>query len=142
VSDILYDTDPEYLANAVKQWAAVPPMKIVSIKGTHTQTRSTGKNKTDKETIVDFDIRLRLTEYLFTHPGLSAWREIDLVDNGAKAHRGTVFKVKGERLAADLEQQCKPSLMEWCHRYCANHSTVKTYVIIFGSDIADLTGSK
>jgi len=75
---------------------------------------------------VDFDLRLRLTEYLFTHPGHSAWRELDLVDNGAKAHRGTVFKVKGERIAADLEQ-CKPTLKEWCHRYCANHSKVKTF---------------
>jgi hypothetical protein len=128
VSDPLYDTDPDYLAKAVQQWAAVPPIKLVSIKGTHTHTRSTGKNKTEKETIVDFDLRLRLTEYLFTHPGRSAWRELQLVDNAAKAHRGTVFKVKGERIAADLEQ-CKPTLKEWCHRYCANHSKVKTFVL-------------
>jgi hypothetical protein len=128
VTDTLYDTDPEYLATSVQQWAAVPPIKMVDIKGTHTHSKSTGKNKTEKETIVDFHLRLRLTEYLFTHPGRSAWHELDLVDNGTKAHRGTVFKTKGERIAADLER-AKPTLKEWCHRYCANHSKVKTYVL-------------
>jgi hypothetical protein len=123
-----YDIDPEFLDAAVRRWAAVPPVKTIEIKGTHTQTTKSSNNKTEKETIVDFHLKLRLTEYLFTHPGRSAWHELDLVDNGSKTYRGTVFRTNGERVSADLER-AKPTLKEWCHRYCANHSKLKTSVL-------------
>lgn len=120
-----YQGDPDYLAWSVSRWAAVPPAKMVDILGTHTET-TRHKDKSEQKTVTDFHIKLRLTEYLFTHPGRSSIMKLKTVENSDKVYRGTIFKSVDERTAPDLERS-KPSLREWCHRFDASHSKLKTY---------------
>ena len=120
----LMDTDPHFLENTIRRASQVPPAKLIHIVGTHKQTtKVNGKN--DVTIITDFDLKLRLTEYLFTHPGRSAWKELRTVENTDKTYRGTIFKKIVKSDEASIESG-KPSLREWCHRYCANHSKLKT----------------
>jgi len=118
-----YQGDPDYLEWSVRRWTAVPPAKMVDILGTHKETTKT-KDKSEQKTVTDFHIKLRLTEYLFTHPGKSSVMQLKTVENHENAYRGTIFKNVDRGSAADLERT-KPSLREWCHRFDASHSKLK-----------------
>jgi hypothetical protein len=118
-----FENDPSYLEWSLYRWASEPPAKMVRIWGTHTE-KTKKLDKTEILTITDFDVKLRLTEYLFTHPGRSAWKEIKTVENSQPTYRGTVFKTLDKPSAWDVER-AKPSLREWCHRYVANSSGLK-----------------
>jgi hypothetical protein len=118
------DNDASALELFVRRWALIPPAKLIQIVGTHKQTTKVG-NKTETKTITDFDLKLRLTEYLFTHPGRSAWSELRTVENGEKTYRGTILKKRAEGNVTTLEDG-KPGLKEWCHRFCADHAKLKT----------------
>jgi hypothetical protein len=129
IMDPRFDTDAVYAEQAIRKWSSIRPAQMIQIKGTHTQTVRNGK-KDEKQTITDFDIKLRLTEYLLNTDGAAPWARMYTVDNDDKTHRGTVFKrrakmPKGGR--ADLLEAGKPELKEWCHRYCASHAHLKRY---------------
>ncbi|KAF1983676.1 hypothetical protein K402DRAFT_338062 [Aulographum hederae CBS 113979] len=130
IMDETFEHDSAYCERLIREWDKIPPAQLVTIKGTHTKTvKRDGKDQ--KETVVDFDLKLRLTEYLMnTHSGAtSMWKEMVTVNNGEKAHRGTCIKRKAPLPNAnDLEiQDDKPGLKEWCHRWCASHAQLKTF---------------
>lgn len=118
-----FENDPAYIEWCLKQWAAVPPSKLIHIVGTHKETRQNGDKKETKA-ITDFDLKLRLTEYLFTHQNRNGWMKLKTVENIEKTHRGTVFKTAEKGPAHDLERP-KAELKEWCHRFEANHASLK-----------------
>ncbi|KAF2424880.1 hypothetical protein EJ08DRAFT_689437 [Tothia fuscella] len=119
IMDPRFDSDPLYAEEAVRKWARIRPAQMIQIKGTHTQTVKNG-NKQEKNTITDFDIKLRLTEYLINGTGANPWAHMETVSNNDKAHRGTVFKSRVKMPkggAADLLEAGKPELNEWCHLF-------------------------
>ena len=125
IVDQSLETDAGSLEAVIRRWAIIPPAKLVIIRGTHKQTTKNGDKK-ETQTVTDFELKLRLTEYLFTHPGKSAWHTLRTVENAEKTHRGTVLKKRvtsGEGIALE---EGKPTLQEWCHRFCADHSKLKT----------------
>jgi hypothetical protein len=129
VFDPRFDTDPVYAEHMLKNWAKIRPAQMIHIRGTHTQTVKNG-NKEEKQTITDFDIKLRLTEYIIDGTG-SISVPLETAENNDKTYRGTVFKtrapgVKGSTSDAMLEGG-KPTLLEWCHLYCASHAKMKKY---------------
>jgi hypothetical protein len=118
-----YQGDPDYLEWSVKRWAAVPPAKMVDILGTHIKT-TRKKDKSEQKTVTDFHVKLRLTEYLFTHPGRSSIMKLKTVENHDNVYRGTILKNIDKRATSDVERT-KPTLREWCHRFDASHSKLK-----------------
>jgi hypothetical protein len=118
------DHDAAVLEAFVRRWALIPPAKLVQIVGTHKQTTKVG-NKTETQTITDFDLKLRLTEYLLTHSGQSAWRELRPAENQDKTYRGTILKKRAQGTATTLEDG-GPGWQEWIHRFCADPAKLKT----------------
>jgi hypothetical protein len=51
----------------IREQAAYPPNYAVRIRGTHTETYKTRDRKTEKKVVVDFDIRLNMTQQTFAH---------------------------------------------------------------------------
>lgn len=125
--DARFDTDPVYAEQAVQSWARIPPAQFVHVVGTHTQTVKNG-NKEEKQKIVDFDIKMRLTEYLVNETGHAPWVQYRTVEDSEKTYRGTIFKKRGKKGADALESgfgSGKPELNQWCHLYCASHASLK-----------------
>lgn len=118
-----FENDPKQIEWCLKRWAAVPPSKLVHIVGTHKETRKNGDKK-EQISITDFDLKLRLTEYLFTYTAGNAWMELKTVENAEKTYRGSIIKKSEPAPAADLERP-KAGLKEWCYRFDANHSPLK-----------------
>jgi hypothetical protein len=116
-----YDTNPDELFRAVMNWSQVPPAKMVQIKGTHSQTTKT-KDKSETKTVVDFDVKIRLTDYLFTHLEGSTWRDTKAVDLFASTFRGTVTKRRAN--AAEIEEG-EASIYTWCERYVDDLAKLK-----------------
>lgn len=119
-----YDKNPVYLRECIRRWGREPPAIHVQIRGTHSQKTKKSDNKTENETIVDFDMKLRLTEYFFTHSNHSSWTEMLVVDDTIKTYRGTVLKSRGANPPDGLERS-PPTLMDWCEDYCENKATLK-----------------
>jgi len=127
--DSRFDTDPTYAEECVRKWAKIPPSPLVQITGTHSQTVKKG-DKTETETVTDFDIKLNLGPCLLNGPGGigSSWMERRTAANNEKTYRGSCLKKRAPGPHSDVEvNDWKPSLREWCHRYCASHSPLKTF---------------
>jgi hypothetical protein len=122
-----YDKFPDELFTAVKNWGKIPPVKMVRLLGTHKQTTKKEKDKSSPETVTktvtDFDIKLRLTEYLFTHLGESAWRQTEAADHAASTYRGTILKRKAtvDEMGAGFL-----STRGWVEQYCQDKAKLKT----------------
>ncbi|KAL2151210.1 hypothetical protein VTH82DRAFT_6308 [Thermothelomyces myriococcoides] len=126
----LLDNDPTLLERQITLSATKPPRFTVRIHGTHNQTvRQHGKSKRKK--VTDFDVLVDLTPYLFSDaPRGKSWSSLRTVENSEKTRRGTIFPRRAPGLKRDLEiASPKPSLAEWCHRYCASHAGVKAFVL-------------
>ncbi|KAL2133812.1 hypothetical protein VTI74DRAFT_1618 [Chaetomium olivicolor] len=124
------DTDPKLLESQIQRSATKPPRPYVRILGTHTKTVSEN-GKRERKTVTDFDVSLELTPYLFSDAtrGVS-WRELRTVENNQKTRRGTILQKRAPGVKRDLEvSDTKPTLAEWCHRYCASHAAVKSFVL-------------
>jgi hypothetical protein len=117
----VYDTNADALFEDVMKWGRTPPAQMIVLKGTHTQTIKNG-DKSEKKTITDFEIKMRLTEYLFTHRGESAWRETKAAEMGSKTYRGGIFKKKAK--LTELEEG-DVSVHGWCERYVNNPARLK-----------------
>ncbi|KAK4102369.1 hypothetical protein N658DRAFT_468803 [Parathielavia hyrcaniae] len=125
------DEDPERLEEQIRLSASKPPRPSVRILGTHSQTvRENGKS--EKKTITDFDVSVELTPYLFSDaPRKKSWTELRTVENTEKTRRGTVLRKRAPGVKRDLEvSDPKPTLAEWCHRYCASHAGVKSFTLL------------
>lgn len=128
------DSDPKFLRRHIEALALSPPRPFIHLRGTHSETvRRDGK--TEKETRVDFDVKLELTPFLYSDVATRAsWRDLRTADPFAKVRRGTVFPTRAPGFggasggAAEIEAG-KPALDEWCHRYCASHAGLKTFLL-------------
>lgn len=121
-----YDKNPVYLRECIRRWAREPPAIHVQILGTHNQKTKKG-DKTENEKVVDFDMKLRLTEYFFTDTNYSRWTETIVVDDSIKTYRGTVLKSRGVNPPEGLER-APPTMADWCEDYCESKATLKRYV--------------
>ncbi|KAH6616404.1 hypothetical protein C7974DRAFT_365703 [Boeremia exigua] len=126
--DPRYDTDPIYLESAVRSLAAAPPVPLIYIMGTHTETTRRGDKKETRE-VTDFRLVLSLAGYLHPNfaPGDTSPMQLTTAANKESTHRGTVFKARAPG-ARDLEDAGPaPSLTEWCHRFCASASPLRVF---------------
>ncbi len=124
------DKDPKLLERQIQLSATKPPRPAVRILGTHSET-TREKNKTEKKTVTDFDVTLELTPYLFSDAerGVS-WTALRTVEDNEKTHRGTILRKRAPGVKRDIEiTNPKPTLAEWCHRYCASHAGVKSFAL-------------
>jgi len=59
--------------------------------------------------------------------------EMKTVENSEKTHRGTVLKKRAKFPKSDPEAGLadvpKPALKQWCHLFCASHSTLKRFAV-------------
>lgn len=127
----LLDQDQGLLEWQIKLSASKPPRPSVRILGTHSQTVQE-KGKSQKKTITDFDVVVELTQYLFsdTARGISSWNELRTVENTESTRRGTVLRKRAPGVKRDLEVSSpKPTLTEWCHRYCASPAGIKSFAL-------------
>lgn len=142
------------LAAEVTTWARRPPRPYLRLYGTHTEmTDRDGKKENRK--VVDFDVRLDLTPYLYADAYMRrAWCTVSTANEYAHVRRGTVFRCqdpavkKGRRhTVEDVEQQQQQEqqplaveeterepetggeLKAWCRRYCADASALKCFTL-------------
>jgi len=125
------DNSPSRLQRQIEYWALTPPRPYVHIRGTH-QATVDNRGKKERKAITDFDISIELTPYLYSDAinGVS-WRELRTVDNSEKTRRGTVFRKRAPGATKHIEVGLaeKPTLSEWCHRYCASHAGLKRFTL-------------
>ncbi|CAK7206802.1 hypothetical protein SEUCBS139899_009608 [Sporothrix eucalyptigena] len=133
------DDQVRNLVNIVKTWAQIPPRPFVQLRGTHNETVDNNKGKKENREIVDFDVKVELTPYLYSDVRTyRSWRELRTPDNRERRRRGTVFKrqapeVSGPPRLEDTEQgaiadaDSKPTLEDWCRRYCEDPSKLRAF---------------
>jgi hypothetical protein len=123
------DDEPEMLASQIKSWAKSPPRQFVRISGTHQETVD-NVGKKERKRVIDFDVSVDLTPYLYSNAATrTAWTELRTVENEEKVRRGTILRKRAPGAKQHVELgNTKPTLAEWCHRYCASHSGLKAFV--------------
>ncbi|KAK4121924.1 hypothetical protein N657DRAFT_647425 [Parathielavia appendiculata] len=124
------DRDPELLERQIQLSASKPPRPSVRILGRHSQTvKENGKS--EKKILTDFDVSVDLTPYLFSDATRNvSWTKLRTVENTEKTWRGTILRKRAPGVKRDLEvSDPKPTLAEWCHRYCASHARVKSFTL-------------
>lgn len=147
------DTDPVFLLSHLERLALVPPRPFVHIRGTHHQSvrKSDGKG-TERRKVVDFDVSIELTHLLYgdIQTRTPFLREVATAGPFEKVRRGTVFPTRapgfgGSPGAGDEETgAAKPSLDEWCRRFCASRAGLRVFTLerrVEGWD-ADLVRAK
>jgi hypothetical protein len=125
------DEDPKVLERQIQLSASKPPRPSIRILGTHSRTVQEQKGKSEDKTITDFDVVVELTPYLFSDATRAvSWTQLRTVENSEKARRGTILRKRAPGVQRDLEvSDPKPTLAEWCHRYCASPAGVKAFVL-------------
>ena len=122
------DADPGYLESWVSYMATLPPSPYIHITGTHSETKRDKDGKSKREQVLDFRILVSLQNYLWPNfnPNGPNERSLTTADSGEKTYRGTVFKQRAPGVKGDIEVgHEKPTLKEWCHRYCAKATGTK-----------------
>jgi len=134
--DSRYDTDPVYLEQAIREMALTSPAPLVYIMGSHNETHRVSGNKKETKQVVDFRLVLNLERYLWpngdaanvTQYGGANSMELRTVENGEKVHRGGFVKARAPGYTKELQVGLdKPTLKEWCHRYCASPSALRIF---------------
>ncbi|TLS29743.1 hypothetical protein PpBr36_01875 [Pyricularia pennisetigena] len=155
--DMRLDRDPDFLEANIKIWAQKPPSFYMQVHGTHRERRTrrtNGRTETYTVTVTDFNVGVPLHGFLFgqPRPGQTSppqsFSWIRTVENHEKVPRGTVRARQGPMPAKvegveepPSEAMPKPTLQEWCHRYCASFAGRKTFVVerrVGGLDVARL----
>ncbi|KAF1959604.1 hypothetical protein CC80DRAFT_489723 [Byssothecium circinans] len=124
-----YDTDPTYLEEGIRAFARQAPRPLVYILGTHQET-TRHRDKKERKTVTDFRIVMHLQQYLKHNfdPNATSQFELTTVENGEKTYRGTVTKQRAPGFKQDIEVGApKPTLTEWCHRYCASPRALRVF---------------
>jgi hypothetical protein len=128
----ILDTDPVVLERAVYGYAGYAPVPLIYIWGTHTETVRKNDKQETKE-LTDFRIVLNMHRYLHRdfNTQSSTSMAVVTVDDTEKTYRGTSLKCRAPGAKSDIEvgQPPKPSLTEWCHRYCASPRMLRTFRI-------------
>ncbi|KAK3346599.1 hypothetical protein B0T25DRAFT_281950 [Lasiosphaeria hispida] len=122
------DTEPETLEKHIMCWAKRPPRPFVRLLGTHSETVDSSGKK-ERKTVTDFDVQVELTPYLYSDAirHIAPFAHMHTAENEELARRGTVFRTRapGAKQNIEIGLPEKPSLAEWCHRYCASHAGLK-----------------
>lgn len=123
------DTDPKFLEDYIHWWARTPPRPYVRVRGSHQQTTHVGGKK-EKKWVTDFDVHVEMTPYLYSDAtNRLSWRELRTVENDEWARRGTILRARAPGASQIQLGAHKPSLAEWCHRYCAGHAGLKRFTL-------------
>ena len=122
--------DASFLKSQLDILATSPPRPFAHIRGTHTETRR-NNDKSEQETVVDFDVEIELTSLLYTDVrSQQSWRELATVSNFEKVRRGTVFAERAPGFGGSgLAETGLPSVEEWCHRFCASRAGLKSFAV-------------
>ncbi|KAL8861551.1 MAG: hypothetical protein Q9178_002075 [Gyalolechia marmorata] len=114
-------SDPAVCQAFIETAIQVPIQPFVRLVGTHTETRR--RDKKDETTrVTDFDVSVPLETLI-----VKSWTRTRIVENSQKAYRGGIRKQLDPRVKAHLEAAAtKPSLQEWCHRFCASSASAKS----------------
>lgn len=120
------DSDPVRFEKAIRDLAELPPTPYVYIMGTHKETVQRGDKK-ETHHVTDFRIVINMQNYIYndehSHP-----TAISTPYDHEKTHRGTIVKCRGPKAKQDIEVgDDQPSLIEWCHRYCASPRMLRIF---------------
>ncbi|KAJ4223430.1 hypothetical protein NW759_006064 [Fusarium solani] len=124
------DADPQFLGSWIKLMARLPPSPYIHIVGTHKETKRDKDGKKSREDVTDFRIMVSLRNYLWPNFNPDGPNEMKLLtaEGGEKTYRGTILKKRAPGVKGDIEVgHAKPTLKEWCHRYCANATGTKVF---------------
>ncbi|KAM0492330.1 hypothetical protein ACHAP8_010017 [Fusarium lateritium] len=130
VQDARSDADPQFLQEWVTMMAKYPPTPYIHITGTHQETKRDNDGKSKRQEVTDFRIMVNMQNYLWPNfvPGNYTSTKLETAEPGQKTYRGTVLKKRQKGSKGDIEVgQDKPSLKEWCHRYCAKATGTKIF---------------
>ncbi|KAM0444921.1 hypothetical protein ACHAQK_002454 [Fusarium lateritium] len=130
LQDVRSDADPGYLEEWIRIMARFPPSPYIHITGTHRETRRDKDGKSKVEEVTDFRIMVSLQNYLWPNfiRGVLGATSLATAESGEKTYRGTVFKTRQDGVKGDIEVgHTKPTLKEWCHRYCAKATGTKVF---------------
>ncbi|KAG5807282.1 hypothetical protein H9Q74_007964 [Fusarium xylarioides] len=130
VRDPRSDADPAFLEKWVRTMARFPPSPYINIAGTHKETKRDSDGKSKREEVTDFRIMVNLQNYLYPNFIVNSLGNSTLktVESGEKTYRGTVLKKRQDGVKGDIEVgHAKPTLKEWCHRYCAKAAGTKVF---------------
>lgn len=128
IRDERSDADPAFLEEWVRIMAKYPPSPYIHVSGTHQETKRDKDGKSKSETVTDFRLMINMQNYLWPNfiPGTFTSTKLVTSEPGHKTYRGTILKKRQEGAKGDLEVgHDKPSLKEWCHRYCARATGTK-----------------
>lgn len=120
--------DASFLKSQLDILATRPPRLFANIRGTHTETRR-NNDKSEQETVVDFDVEIELTSLLYTDVrSQRSWSELATVGNFEKVRRGTILTKRAPGFGGSgLAESGVPDVNEWCHRYCASPAGLKSF---------------
>lgn len=128
-ADASVDYDPRLFEDCIKSFALSAPVPYIYIMGTHKETVKKGDKK-ETHHITDFRLVINMQRYLrrnFDDTDATSM-ELVTVENGEKTHRGTIMKCRAPGATQDIEVgRSKPSLAEWCHRYCASPRMLRIF---------------
>jgi hypothetical protein len=147
VQDARSDADPEFLEEWVNMMARYPPTPYIDIRGTHQEMKRDNNGKDKRETVTDFRIMVNMQNYLWPNfvPGNFTTTKLETAEPGQKTYRGTVLKKREKGSKGGIEVgQNKPTLKEWCHRYCAKAHGTKIFRLtraVSGMDKETIKGS-
>ncbi|KAH8726591.1 hypothetical protein GQ44DRAFT_705197 [Phaeosphaeriaceae sp. PMI808] len=123
------DEDPLLLEQVIRTYAESSPTPYIYIMGTHKETVKRGDKK-EVEHITDFRIVINMKRYLHKdyHGHDTTSMALLTAENSEKTHRGTITKCRAPGVNQDIEVGTgKPSLAEWCHRYCASPRMLRIF---------------
>ncbi|KAF4120668.1 hypothetical protein GMORB2_2671 [Geosmithia morbida] len=130
------DTDAIFLASHVRHLAMLPPRPFVHLRGTHTETKRKSDSKTEQQQVIDFDVRVELTDLLYAD--LSARtpqrRQVLAAGTMEKVRRGTVFPTRaqgfgGKGYRAEDRSPESDLLDDWCRHFCSSKAGLKTFSV-------------
>ncbi|KAE8356269.1 hypothetical protein BDV28DRAFT_116475 [Aspergillus coremiiformis] len=152
--------DPSALHSLISHEARLPPQPVLSVRGVHQETRATrndrnesnneNRNETRTESVVDFDFRIDMANYLIGNVDRDPdWHELHVARDGdgeklyrggrcpsrkwIPSGRGRCIKLPSIEDGADtenvglVEDNEGPDLMGWCERFCQDPSPVKSF---------------
>ncbi|KAF5666670.1 hypothetical protein FHETE_6169 [Fusarium heterosporum] len=130
VQDAHSDTDPDFLELWIRTMAKYPPSPYIHITGTHHETRNDKDGKSKTEEVTDFRIMISLQNYLWPgfQRGVTTSTSLVTAESAEKTYRGTILKKRQDGVKGEIEVgHTKPTLKEWCHRYCAKATGPKVF---------------
>jgi hypothetical protein len=129
IMDSKLDNDPDALEQRICHAGNDMPTPYIYIMGTHKETVKRGDKK-ETHHVTDFRIVVNIQRYINPVHGTSYIPSVAIttVENGEKTHRGTILKCRAPGAKQDIEVGTpKPTLKEWCHRYCASPRMLRIF---------------